>query len=228
MTGFDGILLGVIATSIFFAAIRGGLKEMATLVALAVAAVVGLFGGPALAGALGGSIFVLAGATLGLAAVAFIGAYWGAATLIGRIDLSKNQEIVDRVGGGVFGLVRAVALIGLGFLGYAYYLDEDKRPATVNEAMLLPLAKGSASFIEGFAPARKPTAKDFVPIREEAGDPNANGAAYDRSARNGLEELVTTVATDVSTDEAPTTIEEDPLAHILQSSQGDQAAERDE
>jgi len=193
MTVFDFGLLALIIVSVALAVFRGGMREMATLAALALAAGLAFLLIEPIAGALGGSIFALGGVAAALLLVGFAGFYWLAIYLVGLAPRSNRVALADRIGGGVFGLVRALVLIGLGFLGYAYYLDEDQRAAAVNDALLLPVAKGSAAFVETFAPERRSPlttsgTENGSDVREPAGDRD----------RAGLEELVTTVTTDVA------------------------------
>lgn len=242
MTVFDGGLLLVFAVSVFFAAVRGGLRELGTLVALAAAGGLGWLVAPRLLGAIGaGDGFLMTVVAMGvLTVVFFVGLYTGLVFLLARVRLSPQQTLADRIGGGAFGVIRAVALVGLGFLGYAYYLDEDQRPAAVSEALLLPVAQASANLVESFAPERAP-ALDRPPANarpEPSSTPsstssnnssaakparrasnqgeNANNAAtgYDRSTRASLEDLVTTVTTtrDAPLVEAPEVARGDSIA----------------
>ncbi|MEO0398841.1 MAG: CvpA family protein [Pseudomonadota bacterium] len=207
MTTFDAILLTMIVLSVLFAVIRGGLKELTTLVSLGLAALTAYFlAEPAAALAGGGTIALLA-AALGVMGVAFVGFQVVTAILVSRIALPPRARLADRIGGGLFGLARSLVLIGLGFLGYAYYLDEEYRPAAVNDAMLLPIAKGSAAFIEGLAPERarlegangeqvqNSAAQSSATQNSDKQSMTLQDDAYNRSARVGLEELVSTVTT---------------------------------
>ena len=120
-----------------------------------------------------------------------------------------------RVGGGAFGFLRGLVLVGLGYLGYSYYLDEARQPDEVRNAITRPVAAGMANWFQSFTPeeayiesAPPPAATD------EDYDPVENG--YDRADRNGLSEIVTTVTTtdeDISADETDTL---DSIADILE------------
>ena len=172
MTGFDGLLIGLIALSVALAAYRGGLAELATLVALGFGGIAGLGLAQPLAGALGRSDSTITILVIGaaVAALIFVGALVALSILLGRLRLDRRQRLADRIGGGAFGFFRALALIGLGFLGYAYYLDADKRPPAVADALLLPLAQGSAGIIASLAPAREP-------LNVKGGEPSTGGVA---------------------------------------------------
>ncbi|MEO1014380.1 MAG: CvpA family protein [Pseudomonadota bacterium] len=166
MTLFDAAIVALVAVSVALAAYRGGLAELGALLALAIGAGAGLVGAAPAAAAIGrgDSTITLIVAGAAIAGVVFLAALVGANVLIGRIQMDQRQRLADRVGGGVFGFVRAFALIGLAFLGYAYYQDAESRPAIVKNAALLPFAEAAAGVIEGFAPAREPLAGADAPV----------------------------------------------------------------
>lgn len=206
MTVFDALLIVVIAISVFFAAVRGGVRELATLTALAVAAGTALLATGPLAAAIGKSSFFVNAAIAGLIGTSiFIAAYFGLHKLMGRWKPSAKMKQIDRIGGGAFGLIRALALIGLGFLGYGYYLDEANQPDSVRKALLLPVASSSAGFFEQFAPPGRE-------LREAAAAKNAAAEGYEGRDRSGLKEIVTTVTT---TDDSAKPAPVDPIADIL-------------
>jgi len=207
MTGFDALLIFIIGVSTLFAAIRGAIRELATLGALGVAGLAGWMSASPIAAALGGRSFFVAVGIAGIIGLAvFILCYVLAHKAMGRMKLSKKMKRADRFGGGAFGVVRALALIGLGFLGYGYYLEEANQPDSVRNAMLLPLASASAGFFEQFAPSNR----DLRPADDAKG--NAAVEGYDGRDRSGLREIVTTATTnDETAQRSPT----DPIADIL-------------
>lgn len=216
MTWFDGLLIGVLILSIGFAVVRGAVREIATLAAVGGGALLAFLSFNPLLGAFGlaGSFFgmvALAGALLGgFFLVLYIAFHFG----LQRMELSPDMARVNRIGGGFFGLARGLALIGLSFLGYAYYLDEPRRPEAVNSAFLLPVAQNSAKFFEGFAPVYD---DQSVLSADELDDKlNAASDGYNRGDREALSEIVTTTTT---TDGAKINgaSEEDALADILQT-----------
>ncbi len=228
MTWFDVLLIGVLILSIGFAVIRGAVREIATLAAVGGSALLSFLAFNPLLSALGlaGSFFgmvALAGVLLG---VFFLLLYVAFHFGLQRLELSPDMARADRIGGGVFGLARGLALIGLSFLGYAYYLDEPRRPEAVNSALLLPVAQGSAKFFEGFAPVYD---SQKVLSADELDDKiNAASDGYARGDREALSEIVTTT----TTTGAPGASQEDDLADILDtnstSDAGDNADESDE
>ena len=227
---FDLLFLVVVGVSTAFAVLRGGLRELATLLALAIAGgVTLLFIEPALAlTGQAGSFFgtaVIAGLLVG---VFFLAAHIGLHIALKRIPLSGRGATIDRIGGGVFGFVRGLVLIGLGYLGYSYYLDEAKQPEEVKSAMTRPIAAGMAHWVESFTPETADLDAPVLP-EEEAVDASVSG--YDRSDRNSLNEIVTTVTTTDPTiaatapgsqnSAAAADEEVDPLADILANEEED-------
>lgn len=208
MTVFDALLLAVVGVSIFFAAVRGAVREMATLAALIVAGLSAWALMKPLAALAGKaqSFFVTAGAAGAIGVAVFLGGYFVLHRLTSRMKLTRRMKRYDRIGGGVFGLLRALALIGLGFLGYGYYLDEANQSDAVRKAMFLPVASSAAAFFEQFTPANRD-------LGAPSGRKNADAAkdGYDNVDRTGLKEIVTTVTTTEREEAAPP----DPIADIL-------------
>lgn len=207
MTGFDALLILIVGVSTLFAAIRGAIRELATLAALLIAGLAGWMSVKPVSAALGDKSFLLTAAIAGaIALIAFIACYVLSHKAMGRMKLSAKMKRADRYGGGAFGILRALALIGLGFLGYGYYLDEGSQPDSVRKAMLLPLASASAGFFEQFAPSNR----DLRAADGAKGNAAIDG--YDSRDRSGLKEIVTTATTN---DEAAKKSSTDPIADIL-------------
>ncbi|MGE0407963.1 MAG: CvpA family protein [Amphiplicatus sp.] len=223
MTSFDLLVIMVLALSILFAVIRGAIREIGTLGVLAAAALAAFLLIKPLQGLFKAGDSFLATLAIGgaVGAAAFVFLYILLHVALSRLVLSKRARRADRIAGGVFGLVRGLALVGLGFLAYAYYLDEDRRPESVNKAMTLPVAKAMADFFEGFAPAGTklaPAAPKATPAE------NAAVEGYGRADRSALAEIVTTVTTSAdkgSADEASAEPGDDPIAEILKEGDSD-------
>jgi len=216
---FDLLVVLVVGLSTAFAALRGGLRELATLIALAIAGGLTLMLIEPILSATGlsGSFFGTAIIAAILVAVFFVLAHIGLHLGLKRVPLEGRARLIDRAGGGVFGLLRGLALIGLGYLGYTYYLDEARQPDEVKNAITRPIAAGVANMFESLAPASSKI--ENIGDETPADDVDASISGYDRGDRNGLSEIVTTVTT---TDDAviePTETEpqsdDDPIADIL-------------
>lgn len=217
MTWFDLLLILILVLSIGFAAVRGAIRELATLFALALAALVAYLLFNPLLGTFGlkGSVFGMAGLAAVLLGVFFLVFYTAGHIGLKRLHFSRKMRLADRIGGASFGLLRGLALIGLGFLGYAYYQDQNNRPDAINDAMLLPVAESAANFFEGLAP--KHDSQDIITPDQIKDEVNAADAGYARGDRAALNEIMTTATTsDVAiANDTPAPSETDQIASIL-------------
>ena len=174
---FDIIVLSVVGLSTAFAALRGGMRELSTLIALGVAGGLTLLMLEPILNVTGqaGSFFgmvIIAGVLVG---GFFILAHIGCHLALKRMPLEGNARLYDRIGGGVFGFLRGVVLIGLGYLGYTYYLDEAKQPEEVKTAFTRPVASGVASWFESFTPEEAYIEGAEDALDDDAVDASLNG-----------------------------------------------------
>lgn len=222
---FDILVLLVLGLSTAFAALRGGLRELSTLIALAIAGGLTLIvAEPMLAmTGLAGSFFGTIILAAVLVAVFFIVAHVGLHLGLQRVPLEGRGKLADRIGGGVFGFVRGLVLVGLGYLGYGYYLDEARQPESVKSAITRPVAAGMANWFQSFTP--DDAYIESAPADDKEAEPDPAESGYDRLDRNSLSEIVTTVTT---SDETPVegtpgtaTDETDSIADILQEQEED-------
>lgn len=229
---FDLLVVFVIGLSTAFAALRGGLREASTLLALAIAGGVTLLVIEPALGLSGqaGSFFGTAIVAVILVTVFFVLSHIGLHLALERAPLRGRARLYDRIGGGAFGFLRGLVLIGLGYLGYTYYLDEARHPDDVRNAITRPVAQGMADWFESFAPAAAGIDAVEEPEEEDT-TVDASVSGYDRGDRNTLSEIVTTVTTTDQTagtdDRAAvgggaeralrqSSDEDDPIAEILQ------------
>lgn len=219
---FDLLFLVVVGVSTAFAVLRGGLRELSTLLALAIAGGVTLLLIEPILALTGqaGSFFGTAIIAAILIAVFFIIAHIGFHIGLKRVPLQGRAKLFDRIGGGAFGFFRGLVLIGLGYLGYSYYLDEAKQPDSIKSALTRPVAAGMANWFESFTPE---TADLDAPVKPVEDDVDASISGYDRSDRTNLNEIVTTVTTTdpaitesrAAESETQDDTDEDPIADIL-------------
>lgn len=210
---FDLLFLLVVGLSTAFAVLRGGLQELSTLISLAVAAGLAWIIAPPILSVLGlsGSFFGTIIFAAFLVGAFFVATHIGCHLLLKRFPMSAQTRRYNQIGGGVFGFVRGLVLIGLGYLGYSYYLDEARQPDSVRDAVTRPIAAGLASWFEGFAPAS--TELDAPGAPPSGAEENAARDGYGRAERASLDEIVTTVTTD---GEDPASADEDEINNILQ------------
>lgn len=216
---FDLLFLVVVGLSTAFAVLRGGLQEVSTILALAIAAGLAWIIAPPLLAATGledsffGTIIVAAILIGVIFVIAHIAFHLG----LKRVPMSKQNARINRIGGGVFGFARGLVLIGLGYLGYTYYLDEARQPDSVKNAITKPIAAGMAGLFDGLAPSTT-SLEGGEPTSPTSDDENATRDGYERADRASLDEIVTTVTT-TGDDPAPVRNDrpgEDDIADILQ------------
>ncbi len=224
---FDLLFVLVVGLSTIFAAMRGGLRELATLLALAIAGGLTWMVAPGALGAIGlaDSFFGTIAVSAVLVAVFFVVAHIVLHLGLKQVPLEGRAALIDRLAGGGFGAFRGLVLVGLGFLGYGYYLDEARQPEEVKTAVTRPIAARRADWFESIAPVSTQIDAGGEPDEEETEDADAAIDGYGRADRNGLEEIVTTVTTTdpalaLEEPEAEATAEvkalEESMADILQ------------
>lgn len=224
MTWFDAVVLTVIVLSIGFAVIRGALREIGTLVALALAAGLAYLLLNPLQSLLGveRSFLATVAAAGVLGFVGFGGFYFLLHLVLEKVSVSARTARIDRIAGGVFGLARGLVILGLGFLAYSYYLGADRQPESVKRSVSYPVVKSMANLFEGLAPQTT----RLTPTTEDKDKPAENAAAegYARGDRAALSEIMTTVTTtdDTSADGAKKELQAQPsadrIADILKES----------
>lgn len=211
---FDFAVILIVGLSTAFAAFRGGLRELSTLLALAVAGGLTLLLMEPLAAATGqsGKFVGMAVIIVVLMTVLFVAAHVGMHFGLQRVRLSDRGVLIDRVAGGAFGFLRGLVLIGLGYLGYSYYMDEARQPDSVRNAITRPVAAGVASWFQSFAPDSAYIESDVdLPTQDDQIDPAAAG--YGPADRSGLNEIVDTATT--SEPPAAKNASDDPIADLL-------------
>ena len=192
---FDLVFFVIVGVSTALAALRGGLRELSTILAMGIAAGLAyLITGPLLnALGLSGRLIPTVIFALGIAGLFFAASHIAFHLGLQRLPIQSRGKIIDRVSGGVFGALRGLILIGLGYLGYSYYLDEAAQPDAVKNALTQPIAASVANFFEGFAPESAYIENTGPDADATENDPAVTG--YGRDDRNGLLEVVTTVTT---------------------------------
>jgi membrane protein required for colicin V production len=153
MTIVDFVIIVAILASILVGVIRGIVREAIAIATLLLAIWAALHLGPYAGGWLGGSmgsteLEMWAGRFLVFIIILAIGALigWGVSKIVRMAGLSGT----DRYLGGVFGLIRAVVLIGL-FALLGRYAAFDVETWWL-ESRLIPYAETVADWIEVMAP----------------------------------------------------------------------------
>ena len=192
MTLFDLIIILIFLASTLLATVRGAVLELGTLLALGIAILLALqFANPIVTAMGNGDSIIATALTYGvLIAILFIAIYTVTHILIYKYPFSEKGTLINKIAGGVFGFARAYAVIGLGFLAYGYYLDENDQHDSVRDALTRPIAQSGAQFFEKFIPESAQLQPD-QPVEQT----DAAYQGYDRRDRAGLSEVISTVTT---------------------------------
>ncbi len=158
MNGLDLAVVTVIVMSGVFAFARGFVKEALSIVAWAGAAFAALYGSAYLLPAAGRSLPkssvtpVVAGIILFLVVLVMLSLLTSA---LSRRVKQSGLSAVDRSLGLVFGLVRGVVLVCLGYLALSWALppDERQQPAWMANARTLPFLETGADRLRALVPA---------------------------------------------------------------------------
>jgi membrane protein required for colicin V production len=151
----DVVVVAVIIVSTVYAAYRGFVSETLSIFAWIAAAFATLYFGP-----------WLAHLTRSMISPSWLGAVVGysAVFLVVLIPLSfmsfrfsegvKKSQVsaIDRALGGAFGVVRALAIIGIAYLVFSAIVPIPSHPGWIANARLLPLIQGSAEVVASLVP----------------------------------------------------------------------------
>lgn len=168
MTGFDVIAILVILASAAAGWVRGGTREVITLVSFVLAAFLALVALPVTAPIGRGLIDPDWAGTIAAAIVSFLLIYFG--VRIFGSALSKRAQAHPHLGGvdrfvGVFvGAGRALVLLGAIHLVVVAALPGEKTPRWLTEAALRPLTAGAARAIQIVLPGIGRGADALTPV----------------------------------------------------------------
>lgn len=207
MTLFDLIALSVILVSAGIGFVRGAVREVMTILAFVLAALLAVFA-LRLTGPFARKLIDPDWAATALAVVAtFIGAYVGI-RMAGSLLTKKLHDIetlglLDRSAGVAFGLVRALVLLGVFNLVFNIATPAERVPKWISHAALYPLSSLSAKALRAMAPEGSAVAGKLGPsiekaVREGAADKKTDkssshgqtGKGYDETSRRNVDALV--------------------------------------
>ena len=168
MTGFDVIAILVILASAAAGWVRGGTREIITLLSFVLAAFLALVALPVTAPIGRGLIDPDRAGTIGAAIVSFLLVYFG--VRIFGSALSKRAQAHPHLGGvdrfvGVFvGAGRALVLLGAIHLVVVAAMPGEKTPRWLTDASVKPLTEGAARAIQVVLPGVGRGADALAPV----------------------------------------------------------------
>jgi membrane protein required for colicin V production len=172
----------VLLVSVIVGWIRGGAREVATVAAIIIAAIVGLFALHWTGGIAQSAIHTPWLANIVAILIVFVAVYIllrvAASALIRRIHQTSLGG-VDRAVGVGFGLVRALVILGLANLTLNAVIPPERMPTWISQAFLYPVSAVSADVLKAFAPQGARLAGQVAPVVGKA----ITGGAEDNSAQ---------------------------------------------
>ena len=198
MTLFDIMALTLLAVSGGVGFFRGAVREMATVLALLVAAAAALWGlrfsGPLMRGMLEPVWAANVAAVLLVFVVIYIALRLIGGRIANRVQATNVLGFLDRVIGAGFGLVRSLVVLGAFHLALMAVAPPERIPQWIAGAALYPLTQAAGQVLKAFAPRGLDVADRLRPaitdaVRDGAGDPPSE-EGYDVRARDDIDELV--------------------------------------
>jgi membrane protein required for colicin V production len=168
MTGFDVIAILVILASAAAGWVRGGTREIITLLSFVLAAFIALVALPVTAPIGRGLIDPDWGGTILAAVTSFLLIYFGirifGSTLSKRAQAHPSLGRIDRFVGVFVGAGRALVLLGAIHLVIVAAMPGEKTPRWLSEAALRPLTAGAARAIQIVLPGIGRGADALTPV----------------------------------------------------------------
>jgi membrane protein required for colicin V production len=191
MSLFDLAAGLVLIVSVLVGWFRGAAREVATVAALVVAAIVALFAlrfsGPVARHAIHTPWLANIAAILIVFAAVYVLLRVMAGALTQRIHQTSGLGSLDRLVGAGFGAARALVVLGLANLTINAIMPADRMPPWISGALLYPVSAVSASALKAFAPRGADLAKQVYPVVGKAitsGGQDNEAAAADAQNRD--------------------------------------------
>jgi membrane protein required for colicin V production len=184
----------VLIVSAFVGWIRGASREVATVAAIVIAAVVALFSlrltGPIARHAIATPWIANIAAILIVFAAVYILLRVLAAAMTRRLHQTSGLGSVDRAVGAGFGVARALVILGLANLVINAIVPADRMPTWISGAFLYPVSSASARALQAFAPQGAHLAHAVGPAVGKAitgGGGEDENRSYNGASTNGAE-----------------------------------------
>ena len=192
MTPFDLIALLILAGSIGIGFVRGGAREVVTVVAFVLAVVTAIvalrISGPIARHAIHVALLANAVAILVVFAIAYAVISLIGRRLAGRIPGLDGSGRADKALGVVFGLVRGIVALGVLFLLFTVATPPERTPHWVKHAALYPLSRAAGRVLIALGPEGSAVAHKVVGGPGET--PSSDGPGYDAGSRKSVDDLV--------------------------------------
>ncbi len=201
MTAFDAIALVVLLISGLVGFVRGGTKEVVTVLSFVLAVVIAVLGlrfvGPVARHAIHPALLANAVAVVGVFVVAYALLWAAGHALTGKIREAEALSGLDRAIGVGFGLLRGLVLLGVFYLLINLATPPERAPGWIKHAALYPLSASAGHVLMALAPKGAAMADKVAPalekvVKDGGSDPQhpGDGQGYDEQSRKGVDDLV--------------------------------------
>jgi membrane protein required for colicin V production len=203
MTWYDVVVIVVLLVSALAGFVRGGAREIVTLVAFTLSALVSAlllpFTGPMFRKMIDPDWVGTVAAGVVVFVVAYLVIRLAGAWVSQKLQQSDRLGGVDRTVGLGFGVVRALVLLGFMHLVFAATTPINRQPHWFRGATFYPLTATSAKAIQALLPKGARVADGVAPkveqsVRRGATDgpqsPSKGPATYDEGQRRSMDALV--------------------------------------
>ena len=202
MTAFDMVALAILGVSALIGFARGATREVVTLLAFVLAALIAVFGLRFSAPIARHMVHPSWAATPAALLVVFIVLYILFRILGGQLVQGvrnvQHLSTLDRMIGLGFGLIRGLVVLGVFNLAFNLATPPERMPKWVTGAALYPLSNFSAHALKALAPKGSAMANKLAPTIENAVRDGSDSSSadsgkregYDNKARKGLDDLV--------------------------------------
>jgi membrane protein required for colicin V production len=200
VTAFDIIALLVLLISAGVGFVRGGARELVTVLALVLAIAVAVLGlhltGPLARRMIHPSLLANAVALVAVFILAYAVLWMGGRALTKGIREAEVLSGLDRAAGVGFGLVRAMVLLGVFYLLINVATPPERAPHWIKSAALYPLSGAAGHMLMALAPQGQAMAGKVAPVLANAvrdtGAPASSSQepGYDEQSRKNVDDLV--------------------------------------
>jgi membrane protein required for colicin V production len=202
VTTFDLIALVVLLISAGVGFMRGGTREVVTVLALVLAVALALFGlrfdGAIARKMVHPALLANVAAVLVVFVVAYALLWMAGRALTRGVRQAEALSGLDRALGAGFGLLRALVLLGVFYLLFNVATPPERAPHWIKDAALYPLSGAAGHVLMALAPKGEAMAGRMAPALEQAikdGGADrppgpASGAGYDDQSRKRVDDLV--------------------------------------
>jgi membrane protein required for colicin V production len=193
MSLFDLAAGLVLIVSALVGWIRGASREVATVAAIVIAAVVAIaalrFTGPVARHAIATPWIANIAAILVVFVAVYIVLRVLAAALTRQLHQTSGLGGLDRTVGAGFGVARALVLLGLANLTINAIVPPDRMPGWISGAWLYPVSSVSGQALKAFAPQGAHLAHQVEPVvgKAIAGGGEDENRSYNGASTNGAE-----------------------------------------